>query len=250
MSLRKEAHLLVEWEAEKLVRAVLVGFIATVLMSMVLAIAYVVAGVLGSASPEAPILSRWAWGLANNVVTRQAETAVPIAVILHFVAGIGWAIAYAFLWEPHLSGPGWRRGLLFAPIPWAASLLVFLPAVGGGLLGLALGAGLLPIAGNLVLHLVYGVTLGTLYPPETDRVLLDQGEPASSADVRTMLRVERNTASGIFVGLILGGLAGLLISITFAPGLSVLAATMLGVLLGSAGGALLGSFSGLDARQP
>jgi hypothetical protein len=206
-----------------------------------------IAGVLGSASPEAPILSRWAWGLANNAVTRRAEIAVPLAVILHFVAGIGWAIVYAFLAEPHLSGPGWRRGLLFAPIPWVASLLVFLPVVGGGFFGVALGAGPLPIVGNLVLHLVYGGTLGALYPPETDRVLLDRGEPASSADVLAMVRSERNTASGIFVGIVLGGLLGFLIAV--ASGLPALVTAVLGVLLGSAGGALVGSFSGLDVRQ-
>ena len=43
-------------------------------------------------------------------------------------------------------------------------MIIFLPLAGGGLLGLGLGAGPLPILGNLLVHLVYGVTLGFLYP--------------------------------------------------------------------------------------
>lgn len=51
---------------------------------------------------------------------------------------------------------------MFSLIPWAFSLVVFLPLVGGGFLGLGLGAGPLPILGNLLLHAVYGVTLGSV----------------------------------------------------------------------------------------
>jgi hypothetical protein len=245
VSFRQDTRLR-QWDGDWLVHAVLVGFVATVLMSTVLAFAYVIAGLVGSASPDAPILARWCWGLANNVVTREAETAVPIAVLLHIAAGIGWAIVYAAFVEPRLSGPGWRRGLLFAPAPALLSLIVFLPVMGGGFFGLGLGAGPLPIIGNLVLHIVYGVTLGALYHPEPDHVLLDRGEVESADEVRTLSHVERTTALGIGIGSVLGAIGGMVIAAAFAPGQSMLVAAMLGVVFGSAAGALYGSAYGFE----
>ena len=50
----------------------------------------------------------------------------------------------------------------FALIP--AAVPHHLPAAdGGGLLGMNIGAGPLPILGNLILHLVYGAVLGSAY---------------------------------------------------------------------------------------
>ncbi|MGH7425663.1 MAG: hypothetical protein ACREJP_05805, partial [Candidatus Methylomirabilales bacterium] len=121
--------------------ALLSGFVATGLMTIILVAAYLVAGFLGSPGRESPILARWLWALANNTVTERAHTAFPIAVALQFVSGLFWALVYAAAAEPRLKGPGWRRGLTFSLFPWVLSLLVFLPAVGGGALGLHLGAG-------------------------------------------------------------------------------------------------------------
>ncbi len=240
---------LVEWQEEWLVRAVLAGFVATMAMSGVLVIAYGIAVAFGSASPQASLLLHWFWGLAHNVVTSQVQTTVPLAVLLHVVAGIAWAVVYARLVEPHLSGPGWRRGLLFAPIPGVLSLGVFLPALGGGILGLGLGAGPLPIVGNLVLHLVYGVTLGSLYPAESDRLLIERGEAESPEEVQTMIQAEHAMALGIVLGLALGRLGGWLCAVTVAPSVPALVAAMCGAVLGSAGGALIGSYSGLATAR-
>lgn len=233
-------------EADWLVRAVLAGFVATALMSGVFAVAYGLALVLGSASPQAPILQRWVWGLANNSVTAHAQTAVPIAVMLHVFAGIAWAVVYARFAEPRLSGPGWRRGLLFAPIPGILSLVVFVPALGGGLFGLGLGAGPLPIVGNIVLHLVYGATLGSLYRLESSKQVLTEGGVAESWEDRwEMVHTANATVAGIIVGFAFGGLAGWLSAIALNPSQPALVGLMLGALLGSAAGALVGSFSGL-----
>src|SRR5438876_8018213 len=191
-----------EWGSTWLFRAVAVGFIATGLMTGVLAIAYALAASLGSDTAEAPTLARWMWGLTHNVVTRQAETILPAAVLLHFLAGMAWALVYAYFVEPRLNGPGWRRGLLFAPAPGILSLVVLLPVLGGGLFGQELGAGPLPIVGNLVVHLVYGVTLGALYPLESEHVLVDRAEDQVPDDARAVFRVERSTAIGIVAGLV------------------------------------------------
>src|SRR5205823_12659963 len=75
-----------------------------------------------------------------------------------------WAVPYAMWAEPRLRGPGWLRGLTFALLPAVTSWLVVLPALGAGPLGLGLGAGLVPAAGGLVRHLLYGAAPGLVYP--------------------------------------------------------------------------------------
>jgi len=230
-------------------RAVIEGFIATAVMTMVLLAAFAIVVALGSDSPGSPLIFRWLWALAHNVVTEHAQTALPAVVLLHFVFGINWAVLYAAFAEPRLTGPGWRRGLIFAPLPWLLSLLVFLPAAGGGVLGLGLGAGVLPIVGNLVLHLVYGFTLGYLYPPEKDHALVEHGEIESADEARIIAHSVHTLALGLILGLGLGGLLGLIAQATVAPGQSLWVALLLGAAVGSVVGTMLGSFMGLTPQR-
>jgi hypothetical protein len=218
-------------------------------MTGALIIGYGVALLLGSADPQASVILRWFWALAHNTITASAETAVPVAVLLHVLAGIGWAAVYAAFAEPRLSGPGWRRGLIFAPIPWVLSLIVFLPLAGGGILGLGLGAGPLPILGNLVVHLVYGPTLGFLYAPENARVLHPDDTAVTPFEQSMMARSERTMATGMLVGLVLGAIVGWVIAFVLAPGQSGLVGMLLGALGGSAAGLLVGSYSGLTPTR-
>src|SRR5690242_17565856 len=81
-------------------RAVIEGFIATAVMTMVLLAAFAIVVALGSDSPGSPLIFRWLWALAHNVVTEHAQTALPAVVLLHFVFGINWAVLYAAFAEP------------------------------------------------------------------------------------------------------------------------------------------------------
>src|SRR4029453_3635284 len=112
--------------------------------------------------------TQWLHALTNNQVLDFAATSLYAAAAVHLVVGVLWAILYAFYFEPRLPGAAWARGLTFSLIPWILSLAVFLPLVGGGLFGDAIGAGPLPAIGNLILHLGYGVTLGLIYGPLGD----------------------------------------------------------------------------------
>lgn len=231
-----------------LVRAIIAGFFATSLMTAVLALAYGFVVLAGSGDPAAPTLLRWFWALAHNPITQRAQTALPVTVLLHFVAGLAWAVAYAGLAEPRLLGPGWRRGLLFAPAPGFLSLLVFLPLLGGGVFGLQLGAGPLPILGNLTLHLVYGGALGTLYPEASNRVLVVSGEASDPSEGPILAEAERDLAAGVVVGLIAGVAVGALGQRVLVPGEVSWLPAMVGGIVGSASGALIGSFVGLSPR--
>ena len=231
--------------ADVLAAAVLAGFAATGLMTVVLSLAYVGALAYGTADPQAAPLLRWLWGLANNTITERAETAVPIALGLHFTSGIATAVVYALV-EPRLRGPGWWRGMVFSLVPWVLSIVVFLPAVGGGPLGLRLGAGPLPILGNLILHLVYGATLGHLYGPRGERFQTETGQADDASNALILSQGQRAIAFGIVVGLVIGGALGWLGHLVLGLGAQPLMALVLGAIAGSTAGAFIGSFLGLS----
>lgn len=234
--------------AGRVLRAILPGFVATGLVTVIIALAYVSAGALGSSDPQAHALLRWMWGLANNPVTEETQTTFPIVVMLHFAAGLAGAVIYALVVEPRLKGPALRRGILFSLVLWVLSLVAFLPAVGGGLLGLGLGAGPLPIVGNLILHLIYGATLGQLYGPAGDHFQTESGE-GNVAERSVLARVERTMALGVIAGLVLGGAAGLLSNVLFGLGGGIAVATLLGAIAGSVAGSFLGSFLSLSSES-
>jgi len=145
-------------------RAIVAGFLASVAALLVLMAAYGFAAAAGSTDPRAPFLSRWFWNLSHNPVTRLvASVQLLQAIGLHLVAGMGCAVVYAGVVEPKVYGPGWRKGLIFAIVPCLVSLFVFLPLVGAGAVGMAVGAGLLPGLGAILLHAVYGIMLGETY---------------------------------------------------------------------------------------
>lgn len=224
---------------------VLSGFAATAVMTLILAVAYGVLAAAGSAEPGAGTFRNWMAALVDNTLVRSTGANLAAAVVLHFVAGIAWAILYAGVVEPRLSGSGWRRGTLFALLPWIFSLVVFLPAAGGGFLGLSLGAGPLPILGNLILHLAYGVTLGEVFMSEG--LLTESGEVEEAAEPQLLARAERSMALLIVPGLVVGGLIGLVGSGIFAPGSDPLTVGVFGAVIGCVVGILLGSFVGVAA---
>lgn len=238
----------VETRNDLIVRAVLAGFIATAAMTLTLLAAYGLATVLGSPSPTAPPLSSWLWGLSHNVVTAQMEGRLPLAALLHVFAGMGWAVMYGTVVEPRLTGPGWRKGLTFAPIPAVASLVIFLPVLGGGLFGFGLGAGPLPLVGNVLLHALYGVTLGHFYEPESDHLLVERGDDDTDHDLTAVRHARQAIAIGIVAGFVVGGLLGTMVGL-LGSGTLDLVAIMFGAFLGSSGGALIGSYSGLASSR-
>ena len=81
--------------------------------------------------------------------------------IFHFfVGGVLWGLGFAVL-SPHMPGPHWFRGTLFGLLAWLIMMVAFLPTI--GLPAFAEGHGpTIPVAA-LVLHLIFGLTLGEVY---------------------------------------------------------------------------------------
>ena len=137
---------------------ILAGFLATFAMTVILVGAYWVGDAIGRA--DGNTLQRWSYALVHNPMAERTADMVVLAIGANLAVGLLLALVYARYVEPRLDGPSWWKGLRFALVPWLLSLIVFLPLMGGGLFGMDLGAGPLPIVGNLVLHLVYGAGLG------------------------------------------------------------------------------------------
>ena len=142
---------------DSLARAILAGFAASLTMLLLFLVAYNLARLLASSpllAPDALALPRqWLTNLTNNRLIDAGLSDVYLAAGIYFTGGLFWPLLYAWL-EPRLAGAPWVRGASFAMLPALVSLVVVLPLVGGGFFGMALGAGPLPIIGNVLLHLV------------------------------------------------------------------------------------------------
>lgn len=232
-------------------RAVISGFVAMVAMMTTFAAAYGVATFLGSAGILGEVISGWFESLVANQVIDLAANVFYLALAIHFVAGVAWALIYAYYFEPRMRGPGWLRGLAFSFVPWILSLVVFLPAVGGGILGLSLGAGPLPIIGNLILHLVYGAVLGQMqfYLSHVGEFGYEEYEAES--------RSARFTAIGFIAGAVAGGIVGALIAVALIQttqirtilGLSPWFFTFCSALIGASWVGLIASLVGYTSEQ-
>jgi len=223
------------WLAE----AIVAGLIGTAVAGLVVLVGYAVAQSLAGTS--GPLGAAFG-ALAVNTATQTVADRMALAVLTHFAVGLVLAVVYAAVAEPRLVGPGWWRGMLFSLVPWLLSVAVILPVLGGGFLGLGLGAAILPAFGNLIAHLAYGGSLGWSY--ERARIDLRNEDEAS---VLANLGAER----GIAVGAVAGAVIGVLVAAVIAPswlGMGAPSAwtAMLGAIGGAVGGGFLGSFLGLD----
>ena len=150
-------------EGARLEAAALAGLLATLEMAIGLGALLIAIGELGLEGPERALLQAIEL-IVSGYGTVLRSAFVPVASTLFFVAGILWAIAYALWIEPRLPGRDWLKGMTFSLLPTFVSWFVVLPLLGAGPLGLGLGAGLVPAAGELLRHLVYGAALGLAYP--------------------------------------------------------------------------------------
>jgi hypothetical protein len=220
----------------------LAGFLGTFAMTIVLLAAYWLASSIGSVNGG--VLQRWGWALVNNPVAQRTADGVILAIGANLAMGLLLALVYARYAEPRLHGPSWWRGMQFALVPWILSLVVFLPLMGGGVLGMDVGAGPLPILGNLILHLVYGAILGISYAEANEDWLDD-----TDVDRVNAAAAERGAAIGLVAGVIPGLVVGWIIAPAFGD-LVGRSETAIGVaFIGAVIGLAIGSFAGMSRGQ-
>lgn len=259
VALEHRPHVRERWLSD----AIIAGFIAIGTSTAALMIAYVLAN--GAADSQGDVFRQWLWQLTHNEVVAFSSGRPAYALAIHVVLGIVWALLYARFIEWNRAvdwwvgrGPGWERGMRFAILPWLVSLLVLLPAAMVNMLGWALSAGPLVPLGNLILHLIYGFTLGQLYDSSADDTAIAEdltyNEPLQAVAVA---HSEDFGAAGIVVGGIVGALVGVGLAILLPPVLPNVdfggweaALAVGGILAGGAVGGIVGSFAGLPQTPP
>jgi hypothetical protein len=220
------------------------GFVATGFMTAAVLLGYGVSALFGSTAAGANQLQLWMAALVDNTVTEIATVNLALAIAVHLVAGIAWAIVYAGAVEPRVSGTGFQRGVKFGLIPWALSIAIFFPLLGAGFFAAGLNAGPLPILGNLILHLVYGAALGKVYASHA--VWKEPVSEVSEANIQVLEVAHRGMAIGLIPGAILGLLVSVVFTSAFTAETDLLMAGVLGAVVGSAVGVWIGSLAGLS----
>jgi hypothetical protein len=220
------------------------GFVATGVMTAAVLVGYGISALFASDAAGAHQLQIWFAALIDNTLTEIATVNLAAAIGLHLVAGIGWAVIYAGLIEPRVSGTGMQRGIKFGLVPWLISVAVFFPAMGAGFFGANIGAGPMPVLGNLILHLVYGAALGKIYASHA--VWQEPATEVSQYNLRALEGAHRSMAIALIPGAVLGMAVGIIVSTAFVTNGDVFMAGVLGAVVGSAFGVWVGSLAGLS----
>lgn len=222
--------------------SVIAGFLSTFAMTVCIAVAYGLANTAGRVDGNS--LERWLYALSNNRLTQHVSDQFFLAMIGNLVMGVVWALIYARLAEPHLAGPGWWKGALFSIVPFILTVAVFFPLAGVGIFARDVHAGILPVAGAFVLHLIYGVLLGTFYGIDVTAGLSEASGEREAAE-----SAERGAAVGIAIGSLLGFVAGWLMGPQMESLGSRPVIGIAGALSGAAMGILLGSLMAMKIDE-
>ena len=149
-------------EVRKLETSAMAGLLATLQMGMGLNVLLYLLGALDVGPPERALL-RFLDQASSRFTDGNSVRFVALLVAVVFVGGFAWAVVYSHLAVPLLRLPPWLRGLAFSALPLAFSVLVLMPLLGAGPLGLGLEAGLLPLAGEVIRNALFGVGLAASY---------------------------------------------------------------------------------------
>jgi Family of unknown function (DUF6789) len=129
-------------------KGLIAGFIATVVVT----VAMVLHRSLGIA-PQVDVV---------GLIDRLGSIGRNGAWADHFIIGtILWGALFAGLDFVTPKGAYWMKGLIFGVGAWVAMMVIFMPIMGAGLFGADLGIEA-PVV-TLVLHLIYGLTLGVTF---------------------------------------------------------------------------------------
>ena len=163
--LGRRAALQVATDREARLRAgVAAGLLATIASTLLLNVLINLAGNIAFNVPGTLVeqtARRLAFALARDVQPVLLFIAVPaflgVGVVWGGVYGLWAADELPSVW------PDWQRGGVYAGLPLVTSLLVVMPSLGMGFLGIS-ASGPVAAAAELVRHAAYGVLLGLLFP--------------------------------------------------------------------------------------
>jgi hypothetical protein len=218
--------------------SLLSGFVATFALTATVALGYAIAKGIGNR--DGNTIERWFYGLTDNKLTDDISDRFLLVMLANLVFGLAWSLAYGRLVASNSRNSGWRSGAMFSIIPWILSVTVFFPIAGAGFLGNDLDAGPMPVIGNLIIHLMFGAVLGSMYAID-----METGLDGSSGDSYAAATAERGAAIGIAAGGVVGAIGGWFMADQFDSLASQPVIALAGALSAAAIGALVGSLVGM-----
>jgi len=135
-------------------RAMIAGFIATVVLSILM----LLKSMMGM-MPGLDVIHMLT-GMAHTMMGMPDSPMV--GWILHFMIGtVLWGIGFALLYKPLPGNGPVAKGMAFGVLAWLLMMLIPMPLAGAGLFGMHMGI-MAPMM-TLVLHLIWGAVLGATY---------------------------------------------------------------------------------------
>jgi membrane protein DedA with SNARE-associated domain len=154
-----------EHDREQRLRAgAVAGLLATIASTLLINVVVNLAGNLAFQTPNT-ILEQTASRLAFALATEVQPLALFLAVPAFLAVGVLWGALYGLL-DPRWAGsqlPDWIKGTMFALAPLLVSLVLVMPLLGLGFLGVG-ATGPVALVGETIRHVTYGVLLGLMYP--------------------------------------------------------------------------------------
>lgn len=145
-------------------RAIVAGFIATFVMTMLIYLAPLMA------MPHMDIAAMLGSMLNGGQMPAVQSGPWWMGMLAHFVMGtLLFPLLYAYVVRGLLPGKPWARGLAWGIILWFVMMAMVMPMMGQGFLASHTPQPFLFVIGTLMGHLLYGAILGALVGPQAER---------------------------------------------------------------------------------
>jgi hypothetical protein len=166
----KRGALVQQPDRDKQLRAgAVAGLLATIASTLLINVAINLAGGIAfNFSAPGTLVEETGRRLAFALAREVQPVVLFVAVPAYLMVGALWGAVYGVWAEPWLHArcsnwPDYRRGVVFAAVPLAVSLLFVMPSLGLGFLGFG-ATGPVAFTGELIRHVAYGGLLGLMYP--------------------------------------------------------------------------------------
>jgi uncharacterized membrane protein YagU involved in acid resistance len=138
-------------------RALLAGFAATIVMSLIM----VMAPLMGMPKMDVPAMLG---SMLSAAPATPGEPAWLIGLFIHLIIGTAFlSVIYAFI-SGHLpTSSATAKGAIFGVLVWLISQVMVMPMMGAGLFSSSTPSPTATLMGSLIGHLVYGGIVGSLY---------------------------------------------------------------------------------------
>ncbi|MDH3354660.1 MAG: DUF2938 family protein [Chromatiales bacterium] len=133
-----------------LLKGALAGLAATIVLSMLM----IMKGMMGL-MPDVDIIAMLAGKMGGNAM---------MGWVAHFMIGVvGYGIAYALVFSKLAIGSHLVRGIALGIAGWLSMMVALMPMMGAGMFGMDLPSGMMVPVATMMLHIIFGATLGFVY---------------------------------------------------------------------------------------